>query len=248
MAYGAAPAGALAAGNGGACAPATQMVSRRVWVPSIVTENVPVVESQTSTEQVAYTAFETQTEQVPFECTYVVYAPEQRSGTRQVVDYVNETRTRSRKVVQYSEETRTRTHRELSYTQQTRTETIPYVTYTTEKRTKEVTFTVNVPQTKTEPFTTTRYDTVCEEVTEEYTVRVAVPSSKEVQVQSCRMVPKLVPITIYPCSGNGQSNGGGLGFGAGNGGCATCGGTPTMAPAVSGCATCGQPACTTCGQ
>ena len=241
--------GSIAVSNAANCAPATQMVSRRVWVPNVVTENVPVVENQSSTEQVAYTAFETQTEQVPYECTYVVYAPEQRTGTRQAVDYVNETRTRSRKVVQYNEETRTRTHRELSYTQQTRTETVPYVTYTTEKRTKEISYTVNVPQTKTEPFTTTRFDTVNEELTEEYTVRVPVSGSKEVQVQSCRMVPKLVPITIYPCSGNGQSNGGAVSYGVSTGGCAGCAsGSPTLAPAVGGCNSCGQPACTSCGQ
>ncbi|MEZ6076400.1 MAG: hypothetical protein R3C56_12295 [Pirellulaceae bacterium] len=197
------PVESMAAGSGGpAFAPAVQTVSRRVWVPNVVTENVPVVENQSKTEVISYTAFETQTEQVPYECTYVVYVPEQRTGTRQAVDYVNETRTRNRKVVQYSEETRSRTHRELSYTTQTRTETIPFVTYSTEKRTKEVTYQINVPQTKTEPFTTTRFDTVVEDVTEEYTVRVPVLTSKEVQVQVCRMVPKLVPVTIYPCSGS----------------------------------------------
>ncbi|MCC7336045.1 MAG: ferredoxin [Pirellulaceae bacterium] len=233
------PPESMAAGSGGpAFAPAVQTVSRRVWVPNVVTENVPVVENQSKTEVISYTAFETQTEQVPYECTYVVYVPEQRTGTRQAVDYVNETRTRNRKVVQYSEETRSRTHRELSYTTQTRTETIPFVTYSTEKRTKEVTYQINVPQTKTEPFTTTRFDTVVEDVTEEYTVRVPVLTSKEVQVQVCRMVPKLVPVTIYPCSG---SAGNSAAWGAGIGGCAACGGTPTLAPAIgSGCASCGQ--------
>ena len=226
----------MAAGNGGA--PAVHTISRRVWVPSVVTEEVPVVENQTTTEVVSYTAFETQSEQVPYECTYVVYAPEQRSATRQTVDYVNETRTRTRKVVQYTEESRSRTHRELSYKQETRTVTVPVVSYTTEKRTKEITYTVNVPQTKTEPFTSTRYDTVSEDVTEEYTVRVPVATSKEVQVQACRMVPKLVPLTIYPCS---PTSAGSYGAGGGNAGCASCGGSPTPAPAVSsGCNACGQ--------
>lgn len=230
------PERSMAAGNGGA--PAVHTISRRVWVPSVVTEEVPVVENQTTTEVVSYTAFETQSEQVPYECTYVVYAPEQRSATRQTVDYVNETRTRTRKVVQYTEESRCRTHRELSYKQETRTITVPVVSYTTEKRTKEITYTVNVPQTKTEPFTSTRYDTVSEDVTEEYTVRVPVATSKEVQVQACRMVPKLVPLTIYPCS---STSAGSYGAGGGNAGCASCGGTPTPAPAVSsGCNACGQ--------
>jgi len=230
-----------------ACAPTSQLVSRRVWVPNVVTEEVPVTENLTSSEQVAYTAFETQTEQVPYECTYVVYVPEQRTGTRQAVDYVNETRTRTRKVVQYNEEVRTRTHRELSYTQQTRTETIPYVSYKTEKKTKEVTFTINVPQSKTEPFTTTRYDTVMEEVTEEYTVRVPVASTTEVQVQVCRMVPKLVPITIFPCSNAASGMIASACYsGSPSVGCVDCAGAPTLAPALDGCTSCGQPACNSC--
>lgn len=243
-----------------ACAPASQTVSRRVWVPNVVTEQVPVVENVSETQEVTYTAFEQETHQVPYECTYLVYAPEQRSGVRKVVDYTNETRTRTRKVVQYSEETRTRTRKELTYKQETRTETVPYVTYTTETRTKEVTYTVNVPETKVEPITTTRYETVSEEITEEYTVQVPVATSKEVQVQVCRMVPKLVPVTIYPCSQSMVSVGSGTMDGSSmmGSGCATCGGTPTPAPAMAptmistgaGCAACGLQAtgCDTCQQ
>jgi hypothetical protein len=228
--------------------PQTQTISRRVWVPNVTTEEVPVVENVMETQEISYTAFEQKTEQIPYECTYLVYAPEQRTGTRQVVDYVNETRTRSRKVVEYNNETRTRTNKQLSYTQRTRTETVPYVTYTTEKRTKEVSFTVNVPETKVEPFTTTRFDTVQEEIAEEYTVKVPVCVNKETQVQVCRMVPKLVPVIIYPCSSAGSQlmNSGSGVYGGNTAGCTHCGGTPTMAPVQGGCASCGQASCATC--
>lgn len=219
--------------------PTTRLVSRRVWVPNVTTEEVSVVENVMETQEVTYTDFEQQTSQVPYECTYIVYAPEQRTGTRQVVDYVQETRTRNRKVVQYTDEARTRTRKVLSYKQESRTQTIPVVSYTTENRTKEVVYTVNVPQTKVEPITTTRYETVQEEVTEDYTVRVPVSVPKESQVQVCRMVPKLVPVTIYPCSSAGQA------LIQGSGDCSGCGASPTLAPSMpagysTGCAGCGQ--------
>ena len=211
-------------------APTTQTVTRRVWVPNVVTEQVAVVENVMESQEIAYTVFEQHTEQVPYECTYLVYRPETRTGTRKVVNYVEESRTRNRKVVQYNDETRTRTLKKLSYKQQTRTETIPVISYTNEKRTKEVSYTFNVPETRVEPFTSTRFETVNEEVSEEYTVTVPVATSKEVQVQVCRMVPKLVPVTIYPCAEAQQA-----------GGCASgCGGSATFAPGLptAGCSGC----------
>jgi hypothetical protein len=239
------PSSSMVAGQmvGGAsgCGSSVQTVSRRVWVPNVVTEEVPVVENVSEIQEVQYTAFEQQTEQVPYECTYIVYAPEERTGMRKVVDYVPETRTRTRKAVQYNDETRTRTRKELSYKQETRTEKIPYVTYTTEKRTKEVSFIVNEPQTNVEPITTTRFETIQEEITEEYTVRIPVATSKEVQVQVCRMVPKLVPVTIYPCSM-------GSSLMPSSSPCTTCGGSPTVAPSVisPACTQCGTSGCSTC--
>lgn len=236
-------------GSGGcgtvASVPATTTVSRRVWVPNVVTEEVPVTENISESQIVTYTAFEQQTEQIPYECTYLVYAPEQRTGTKKVVDYVPETRTRTRKVVEYNEETRTRTRKELSYKQETRTQTIPYVTYTNESRTKEVSYTINVPETQVETIVRTEYQTVDEEIVEDYSVRVPVTEYKEVQRQVCRMIPKLVPVTLYPCSQTGaQSIGTAIGSGAYGpapvmgsgcsdcGGCSNCGGTPTMAPVI----------------
>jgi hypothetical protein len=206
----------------------------------VVTEEVAVVENVTEKQEIAYTAFEQQTTEVPYECVSVVYVPEQRTGTRKVVDYATETRTRNRKVVQYNDENRTRTRKELSYKQETRSQTVPYVSYSTEKRTKEVSYTYNVPETQVEPVTTTRYETVQEEVSEEYTVQVPVTNYREQQVQVCRMVPKLVPITINPCQASVSDSS----VSYGNGGCSSCGqaasgcsscGTPTVAPPQSGC-------------
>lgn len=222
-------------------APAT--TTRQVWVPNVVTESVAVTENVLEDQVINYTAFEQHVEEVPYECTYMVYAPEQRSGTRQVVEYAPETRTRVRKVVKYNEEERTRTRKELRYEQRTKSQTIPFVKYVTEDRTKEVSYTVNIPETKVEPFTRTKYETVQEELSEEYTVRVPVTVYKDVQVQVSRMVPKLVPVTIYPCSGNnsGQSN-------VHGGGCTNCLPATSSAAPSAGCPSCGTVSapCQTC--
>ena len=205
---------------GGCGAPAVQTTSRQVWIPNVVTEEVPVVSSTTQNEEVAYTVYEQQSEQIPYECTTLVNRPEVRTATRKVVDYANETRERMRKSVKYVDETRTRTRKELTYTTQTKTETYPVVTYRTEKKSKEVSYTYNVPEQVVEPYQTTRYEQVAEEVVEEYTVQVQVPSMKEVQVQVCKMVPKLVPYTFTPCceaSAGGAT--GGCGSAAGSSGC-----------------------------
>lgn len=176
--------------------PMTRTQSRRVWVPNVVAEEVPVTQNESVSEEVAYTVYEQHSEQVPVEASSVVYRPEVRQGTKKVVEYANETRTRTRKQVEYREESRTRTRKELTYRQETKMETYPVVNYRTEKRTKDVTFTVNVPEYQAEEYTTIRYDQVAEDVVEEYTVRVPVPSYREIQVQVCKLVPDLVPVTI----------------------------------------------------
>jgi hypothetical protein len=216
-----------------ACAPAVQTASRRVWVPNVVTEEVPTVETQLTTEEIAYTVYEQQTQEVPYECTSLVYRPEQRTGTRQVVDYNNETRTRNRKVVQYKDETRTRTRKVMNYETQTKTETYPYVSYRTDKRTKEVSFTIQVPEQIVEPYEETRYDQVSEQVVEEYTVQVSVPTTREAKVQVMRMVPKLVPYTYTPCCSSTTTGGYSVDGGAGNGAGYSVGGYDSGA--VSGC-------------
>lgn len=181
-------------------ASATRTTTRQVWVPNVVTEEVPVVTSEVRNEEVAFTVYEQQSTEVPYECVYVVYRPEQRTGTKKVVEYVAEPRTRTRKVVSYNDEQRTRTRRELSYKTEVKQETYPVVTYRTEKKTKDISFTIQVPTQSVEPFQKTRYETVSEDVIEDYTVNVQVPTTKEVQVQVCKMVPKLVPYTFNPCA------------------------------------------------
>ena len=183
-----------------ACGSTTSTITKRVWVPNVVTEEVPVTTSTTESQVVNYTVYEQQATQVPYECTTIVYQPETRTGSKQVVQYVDETRTRTRKEVQYNEETRTRIRKQLTYTSVTKTETIPYVTYKTEERTKEVSFTYNVPEYTVEPYTTTRYDQVAEQVVEEYTVSVPVTVTKEKKVQVCKMVPTLVEESFTPCA------------------------------------------------
>ena len=226
-----------------AAAPATTTSTRRVWVPSVVTEEIPVVTSTFQNEEVAYTVYEQQSTQVPYKCAYVVYRPEQRTGTKKVVEYVAEPRTRTRKVVSYTDEQRTRTRRVLSYTTQSKQETYPFVTYRTEKKTKEISYTVNVPTQTVEPFQTTRYETVTEDVVEDYVVNVQVPTTREVQVQVCKMVPKLVPYTFNPCCGSGSYAGGGTMGGSGGCGCGAsalgdssgCGCGATSSAQTSGC-------------
>ena len=43
--------------------------TKRVWVPNVVTEQVPVTSSTTRSEVVMYTVYEQQTTQLPYECT-----------------------------------------------------------------------------------------------------------------------------------------------------------------------------------
>lgn len=179
-----------------------QTASRQVWVPNIVTEEVSVIEYEVIPEELPYTVFEQKTEQIPVEVSCLVMRPENRTGTRKVVDYRPETRTRMRKQVEYVDETRVRTRKELTYKQETKPLSYPVVNYRTEKRTKEVTFTTQVAETRVEPFTATRYDQVAEDAIEEYKVRVPVTEWKETEARVVRMVPKVVPVKLsVGCSG-----------------------------------------------
>jgi hypothetical protein len=228
-------------GGCGSAAPAVQTVSRQVWVPNIVSEEVPVVSSTTKSEEITYTVYEQQSEQIPYECTYVVNKPEQRTGTRKVVEYKTETRERTRKQVKYVDEQRTRVRKELSYKTETKQESYPVVSYKTEKKTKEISYTYNVPETVTEPYQTTRYEQVAEDVVEEYTVNVEVPTMKEVTVQVCKMVPKLVPYTYNPCAEGMSSSGVATGNGVSYSSTGGCGGAAPVSSGSSGCG-CGTPA------
>ena len=208
---GCSPCGVIQSGCGPAIASAAPInlatssscgttVTRRVWVPNVKTETVPVTTSTTQEQIIPYTVYEQQSEQVPYECTRIVYQPETRTGTKQTVVYVDELRTRNRTVVNYETETRTRTRKELVLTPVEKTETIPYVTYKSETKTKDVTYTVNVPEYTMEPYEVTRYDRVASQEVEEYTVTVPYCDTELVDVQVCKMVPKLVEETITPCA------------------------------------------------
>jgi len=202
-----------------ACAPAAKAACRKVWVPNIVKEEVTVVEEQYQTQQIQYLAYEQCVEQVPYECLSVCYRPETRTGTMKVVKYVDQPCTRTRVNVQYKDEVRTRTKKVLTFAEEVRKETYPVIRYQPEKRTKEVSYTVNVPQQQEKKYTVTRYDCVPETKLETYTVRVPVPVVKEVECQFCRMVPKVVSVTVNPCAP-----------------CAPCPKCAAATPSVCGCA------------
>ncbi len=58
------------------------------------------------------------------------------------------------------------------------------VTYLTEKKTKDISFTIQVPTHSVEPFQTTQYETVTEDIIEDYTFNVQVPAIKEVPLNA----------------------------------------------------------------
>ena len=230
----------------------TTTMTKRVWVPSVRTETVPVTSSTTQEQVVTYTVYEQQSQQVPYECTRIVYRPETRTGTKQAVVYVNEVRTRNRKVVQYSTESRTRTRKELVFNSVEKTETIPYVTYSSEQRTKEVSYTYNVPQYTMESYETTRYDRIASEAVEEYNVNVSYCETELQDVQVCKMVPRLVAETVSPCCEAANSaavmysNGGSMGGSVISGGCAPALSAPVMGVGCGGCAPAASAPCGSC--
>jgi hypothetical protein len=238
----------------GAASCGTTTITKKVWVPNVVTETVPVTTSSSKSQVVNYTVYEQQSTQIPYECTTIAYRSETRTGTKQTVVYADEQRTRTRKVVQYNDEKRTRMRKELTYTTVTKTETVPHVTYKTEQRTKEVSYTYNVPEYTMEAYQTTRYDRVAEEQVEEYTVSVPYTETVEQKVQVCKMVPRLVEQTINPCCGGGSAgalgSGGSAAAGCGSTGCGStgsgCGCGSAPAPVATGCG-CSAPAPVTTG-
>jgi hypothetical protein len=183
-----------------------EVVCRQVWVPNVIQEEVSETVPQQQTAEVQYMVYEQQYNTVPYECVCIEYRPETRTGTKKEVVYQKEVRTRPRTIVEYQPENRTRPKKVLSFKEEERTETYPVVTYKPEKRTKEVSYTVSVPESRTENYTVTRCDQVPDNKIETYTTRVCVPVTKEVEVQVCRMVPKVVSVTVQPCpAGCGES-------------------------------------------
>lgn len=178
----------------------TMVVCKQVWVPNCVLEEVTSVEQQKQSVAVEYLAYEQQTTTIPYECTQVCFRPESRTGTKKEVAYQDQTLTRKRTIVEYLDEPRKRMKKELSFQEETRTETYPVINYVQEKKTKDYTYTTYVPESKVETYQATRNDTIQEQKIETYTARVAVPAMKEVEVQVCKMVPKVVSINLgNPC-------------------------------------------------
>jgi hypothetical protein len=178
-----------------------QMVCRQVWVPNVINEEISEVVPQQQTAEVQYLVYEQHYNTVPHECVCIEYRPETRTGTKMEVAYETEVRTRPRTIVDYVSETRVRPKKVLSFKEETRTESYPVIVYKPEKRTKEVSYTVSVPESRTENYTVTRCEQVPDNRIENYTTRVCVPVVREIEVQVCRMVPKVVSMNVCPCPG-----------------------------------------------
>ena len=186
-------------GANGKC---VQLVCRQVWVPNIVEEDVSEMVPQQQTAEVQYLVYEQHYKTIPHECVCIQYIPETRQGTKKEVIYQKEIRKRPRTIVEYVDETRTRNKKVLTFKEEERTETYPVVTYKPEKRTKEVTYSVCVPESRTENYKVTRCEQVPENRIEDYTTRICIPVVKEIDVRVCRMVPRVVAMSVCPCPGS----------------------------------------------
>lgn len=177
-----------------------KLVSKRVWVPNTIQEEIPVVYNKKQLSEIKYTVYEQRTEKVPYEYTHMCYQRQTRKGVKKKVVYVNETRTRPRLVAEYQDEVRTRVDRKLELKDEVVSTTFPVISYEKEKRAKRVTYTVKVPQTRVKAYKVTRYDRVPEQKIETYTVKVPVSVIKDVKVQVAKMVPQVVTVNIDPCA------------------------------------------------
>jgi hypothetical protein len=93
--------------DGGGCAAFSRTVCRRLWVPNVVTEEVPV------------TTYRNCTEEVPYEYSVTVCRPEERTRTVNVCTFRSEERTKSVPVTRYRDESRTRTVRQCTVAEAT---------------------------------------------------------------------------------------------------------------------------------
>ena len=205
-----------------ACGP--RHTYRRVYVPNLVTREVPVTTYKVQEIEQPYNytttrcVAETKTRTVPV----TRYRPEQRTRMVNVMRCRSEERTREFTVTRYAFETRTR---QLPVTRtriETQTRQVPVTRYELQTRTRQVPVTrmVHKQRTTTVPVTRlvhevrrrvvpkvsyrteTRTRTVnvktcryvTETVSENYLVRVPVRREKEVQVRVCKMVPTEVRV------------------------------------------------------
>lgn len=235
--------GGCATASSSASACGTRTRTQRVWVPNVRTEEQVVVDSKVETQEVEYTVYEQHEEQIPYECTYLAYETQERTGTKKKVEYTKVPRERTVKVVEYVDEPRTGSRKVLSYKDEIKTEKYPVISYRTEPATKDITWEEREPVYRVEPYMVTRQQRIEDQRIETYTARVPVPVEKLVDVQVCKMIPTVVEVTVNSCGGSTGSGGysGGCGCG-GSSGC-NCGGTTDCgcqnAPAASSDCPCG---------
>lgn len=150
------------------CGPQTTTVCRQVWVPNMVTKEVPV----TVCRQVV--------EQQPCQYTVTVCKPVTKTCKVRVCNYEMQTKTRMVRVCEYRTETRTRTYQTCTMVPQ--------------QMSREVQYTVCVPkmETRTRPVTVCNVVPYQQEVT--YTVCVPHEVQKEVDVCVCKMTQKTVSV------------------------------------------------------
>ena len=132
--------------------------------------------------------------------------PETRTGTKKEVVYQTEVRTRPRTIVEYQNETRSRPKKVLSFKRRRADGDLSRCDLQAGKADQRGHLHGLRPRVADRNLTVTRCDQVPENKIENYTTRVCVPVTKEVEVQVCRMVPKVVSVTVQPCpAGCGES-------------------------------------------
>jgi len=142
----------------------------RVWVPNLVHK------------QEACTVETIQAVQVPYEYQVTVCRPEIRTRTDKVCTAVPTQESYPYEVHLTRTENRSRT--------------VQICEYVPEERTRTVNETVCVPRQKTESYCETVYRRVAEKQIRKETVCVPVCTTREVQVQVRRLVPKTVEVQV----------------------------------------------------
>jgi hypothetical protein len=160
-------------GCAGTCCCGSRTICRKVWVPQIVTKEVPVTSCQTVVED------------QPYAYTVVVCRPEVRTCKVRVCHVTTETRVRKVQVCHYRTELRTKTYQVC--------EMVPEV------RTRPVTYTVCVPQVQTRICQETSYRIEPVQRVVTYTVCVPRQVQKVVCEPVCRMVQKTVLVPARCC-------------------------------------------------
>jgi hypothetical protein len=163
---------------GDSCA-TTKVVTRKVWVPNVVTETRDVKVMKPKMVQEEYKYYVT------------VCRPEKQVKNVRVCEMVPKTRTVKHKVCDYEVQTRTKKVRVCEMRSEPRTRTVHY--------------TVCEPKQVQKTYKVTKYDIVPEQKTQTYSVCVPHQVQKEVSVPVCHMVPKtvMVPADCNTCSGSG---------------------------------------------